>query len=168
MWSGSTIPTNWAVCDGTNNTPNLKDRFIVGAGQSYALGATGGASTVTLSIAEMPQHNHTITINDTGHSHSITEKQHSHSIQDPGHSHVYYFPTDSEADGENDGRAAPGGATNTSTSKTGISVLQASTGITSTNSHTTGITGTSAQEGGGQSHENKPPYFALYYIMRTT
>jgi len=47
LWSGSiiTIPSGWALCDGTNGTPNLKKRFIVGAGDTYAVAATGGALT---------------------------------------------------------------------------------------------------------------------------
>ena len=51
LWSGSiaSIPTNWALCDGTNGTPNLQDRFIVGAGDSYAVGASGGANSKTTS-----------------------------------------------------------------------------------------------------------------------
>lgn len=47
MWSGSAtaVPAGWALCDGTNGTPDLRDRFIVGAGSTYASGATGGAAT---------------------------------------------------------------------------------------------------------------------------
>ena len=53
MWSGSasTIPTGWALCDGTNGTPNLTDRFILGAGKAYQPGATGGTATATPSVA---------------------------------------------------------------------------------------------------------------------
>ena len=42
MWSGATtaIPQGWALCDGTNGTPNLRDRFIVGAGSTYAVAAS--------------------------------------------------------------------------------------------------------------------------------
>ncbi len=53
MWSGSaeTIPTGWALCDGTNGTPDLTDRFILGAGKGYASGTTGGAKTATPSVS---------------------------------------------------------------------------------------------------------------------
>ena len=46
MWSGASnaIPSGYVLCDGTNSTPDLRDRFVVGAGSSYAVGATGGAS----------------------------------------------------------------------------------------------------------------------------
>ena len=60
MWSGaiSNIPTGWALCDGNNGTPNLTDRFIVGAGNDYTVGATGGEATHTLTENEMPKHRH--------------------------------------------------------------------------------------------------------------
>ncbi len=50
MWSGATnaIPSGWALCDGQNGTPNLQDRFIVGAGSTYAVDATGGSADATL------------------------------------------------------------------------------------------------------------------------
>lgn len=59
MWSGKTIPTGWAICDGTQGTPNLVDRFIMGS-HIAKVGELGGAPTVTLSIANMPAHSHTI------------------------------------------------------------------------------------------------------------
>jgi microcystin-dependent protein len=63
MWSGSiaSIPSGWVLCNGTNGTPDLRDRFIVGAGSSYAVSNTGGQNSVSLSISEMPSHNHTFT-----------------------------------------------------------------------------------------------------------
>jgi microcystin-dependent protein len=62
MWSGSasSIPTNWALCNGSNGTPNLFDRMVVCAGNSYAVGAIGGEATHLLTISEMPSHNHTV------------------------------------------------------------------------------------------------------------
>jgi len=51
IWSGtlSDIPVGWALCDGTNGTPNLTNRFVVGAGASYAVDATGGSTSNTIS-----------------------------------------------------------------------------------------------------------------------
>lgn len=45
IWSGSqaAIPTGWFLCNGANGTPDLRDRFVVGAGNSYAVGASGGS-----------------------------------------------------------------------------------------------------------------------------
>lgn len=56
MWSGTiaTIPSGWVICDGTNNTPNLTDRFIMGAGSTYNPADTGGNAD-----ALIPAHSHT-------------------------------------------------------------------------------------------------------------
>jgi hypothetical protein len=77
MWSGTltTIPTYWQLCDGTNGTPNLKDRFIVGAGDGYNAGDTGGSVSKTLTTDHLPYHNHTTDQQNTtsagAHSHNI-------------------------------------------------------------------------------------------------
>lgn len=63
MWSGSVadIPDKWALCNGENGTPNLLDKFVVAAGNSYSVGANGGEATHTLTVAEMPSHTHSTT-----------------------------------------------------------------------------------------------------------
>ena len=50
LWSGASnaIPSGYVLCDGNNNTPNLQDKFIVGAGNTYAVEATGGSKDATL------------------------------------------------------------------------------------------------------------------------
>jgi hypothetical protein len=68
IWSGATgaVPTGWYICDGTNGTPDLRNRFIVGAGSTYSVGANGGsADAITVT------HTHTATSTDAGHTHSI-------------------------------------------------------------------------------------------------
>jgi microcystin-dependent protein len=72
MWSGAvgTIPTGWVLCDGRNNTPNLTDKFIVGAGGTYNPGNTGGNATITLTEGQLPSHTHAITSDGT-HSHTV-------------------------------------------------------------------------------------------------
>ncbi|MBA7678089.1 hypothetical protein ES703_86360 [subsurface metagenome] len=61
LWSGAIvdIPTGWVLCDGNNGTPDLRDKFIVGAGNTYAVGAAGGNVN----------HNHTFT--GDGHMHTL-------------------------------------------------------------------------------------------------
>ena len=69
LWSGSeaSIPSGWVLCDGTNSTPNLQDRFVVGAGNNYAVGATGGSEN-----AVAVDHTHTATVTDPGHRHGYS------------------------------------------------------------------------------------------------
>ena len=70
MWSGSiaSIPTGWLICDGTNGTPDLRNRFIVGAGSTYSVAGTGGSAD-----AIVVSHTHTATVTDPGHTHQIRE-----------------------------------------------------------------------------------------------
>lgn len=60
IWSGAAdnIPSGWALCNGQNGTPDLRDKFVLGAGTSHAIGSKGGEETVTLTIEQMPSHNH--------------------------------------------------------------------------------------------------------------
>jgi hypothetical protein len=70
LWSGSvgTIPNGWLLCDGNGGTPDLRNRFVVGATSTYAVGATGGSAD-----AIVVSHTHTATsvVTDNGHSHGI-------------------------------------------------------------------------------------------------
>lgn len=113
MWSGSidAVPQGWALCDGTNGTPNLIDRFIVGAGSKYQIGDIGGSDSVTLQTSQIPEHSHTI-----GGS------------------------TGSVQNGD-------------SSSKSFITKFSSGNNETST-------------VGGGKAHENRPPYYALAYIIK--
>jgi hypothetical protein len=69
LWSGSSasIPSGWVLCNGSNSTPDLRDRFVVGAGSTYAVGATGGSAD-----AVVVSHTHTATSTDSGHTHVVT------------------------------------------------------------------------------------------------
>lgn len=170
-WSGSvaSIPSPWQLCDGTNSTPNLKDKFLVGAGNAYAVGATGGQTNVTptitvngtsLSVAQLPSYS--LTVTDPGHAHGIT---------DPGHTHAFTAGTASITG--NIGYTTGASAAPT-TGTVANSMSSATTGIT-VNTATTGISVSSGGSGTAHSHSatsslvsTLPPYYALAKICKTS
>ena len=68
MYTGATAPSGWALCDGQNGTPDLRDRFIVSSGSSYNIDATGGSAD-----AIVVSHTHTLT--DPGHTHTYSRAE---------------------------------------------------------------------------------------------
>lgn len=155
----------WQLADGTNGTADLRDRFVVGAGDQYAPGDTGGAATVVLAVDEMPVHNHAVT--DPGHGHAVTDPKHAHTITDPGHQHDYvrYAGTSSgSSPSGGSGQQALFTDAMTSTVGTNVTINLAPTGI-SVQGAPTGITVQDA--GAGAAHENMPPYYALAFIEYT-
>ena len=147
MYTGSTAPSGWAICNGQNGTPDLRNRFIVGAGNSYNVGVTGGFDSVSLSESQIPSHTHSF----SGSS------SHSHGINDPGHTHTMNF---------NQGNIiSSGGAFGLKDSGTANRINTNTTGI-SVNSQSVTISGNTGGTGGGQAHENRPPYYALMFIMK--
>ena len=70
IWSGSTgsIPSGYVICDGSNGTPDLRNSFVLGAGNSYTVGQTGGS---TDAIVVSHTHTATSTVTDPGHLHSL-------------------------------------------------------------------------------------------------
>ncbi len=156
MWSGNEIPSGWALCDGTNNTPDLSGRFIAGMDKNnpeYQIGEKGGAEKVTLQTAELPSHTHL----DKGHIHGIT---------DPGHNHNDgSFDRLLKHSNKGERVTADGADTNNSGKEPNILVSKAimskKTGV-SINSGKANLEPT----GGNQPHENRPPYFVLAYIMK--
>lgn len=150
MWTGSTAPAGWALCNGQNGTPDLRDRFIVGAGSSYGVGNTGGLNQVTLTTPQIPSHTHSM---PSGGNHTHTTSL------DGAHSHTYQAPiTSGSHPGGSGGYNRPNGL------ETGT------TSFSSNHSHTISSSGTHTHtinnEGGGQAHENRPPYYALAFIMK--
>lgn len=59
IWSGVEVPAGWALCDGTNGTPDLRGRFVLGESETHTMGETGGDEEVTLTVEQMPAHTHT-------------------------------------------------------------------------------------------------------------
>ena len=84
IWSGSSasIPSGWVLCNGSNSTPDLRDKFVVGAGSTYAVGDTGGSAN-----AIVVSHTHTGTASGGAHTHTVTthySTSGSHSVSDNG------------------------------------------------------------------------------------
>lgn len=71
IWSGTTIPTGWVLCDGNNGTPNLVGKFVRGAANDTELGNTGGGTShshTNPSLASVGNHTHTGITVSTGSS----------------------------------------------------------------------------------------------------
>lgn len=139
------IGTTYGAGNGTTtfNLPNLLGRVPVGAGGSYAVGQTGGNTTVTLTVDQIPSHNHDLT--DPGHIHGIT---------DPGHLHA------GVADQNGSNNAANGANVRSAVSG---STDPAFTGIT-VNSEVTGIT--IAPVGSGDPIEIMQPWIGLLPLIK--
>lgn len=117
MWSGniSEIPAGWALCDGNGGRPDLRDRFIVGAGKDYTVKQIGGEAYHALTIDEMPAHTHTT----------------------PFYNGYY------------------------------VSFWVNSGEIMTNKKNDDGVTNRRSNEvGGSQPHENRPPYYALCFIIK--
>lgn len=168
LWSGSeaNIPNKWALCNGqTVNghlTPDLRGRFVVGAGtgSGYNVGATGGAAAVALETAQLPVHSHGITVQShPSHTHSTTVE----SASDHTHNE-----TKSQAAGQ---FVASGVGAQAIIQVTSVTIQSGPAGA---HSHDVNIgasgsmahTATVNNTGSGSTHENRPPYYALCYIMK--
>mgnify|MGYP003132851650 CR=1 FL=1 len=171
LWSGATnaIPSGWVICDGNNSTPDLRDKFLVGAGNSYSVAATGGANTVTLATSEIPAHSHTT----SNHTHSFNAGNHTHSFSGSGsanHSHSISGNVWRSGGGFGVGDWGDGSfsaqGTNTSGANVSISV-SGNTGNGAVSGNTGNSNPSTNNTGDGGAHENRPPYYALAYIMKT-
>lgn len=183
MWSGTiiTIPAGWALCNGLNGTPDLRNMFIVGAGATYSPGATGGAASVepttstdgghahggetanhTLTLAQIPLHNHTWTPTNGG----VT------SNENATHTHTSNFGTVALPVGSPSGSFVLTGA--------GLSVGVTSATQSANHQHTFGGANTAVggdgahrhniSTDGGHSHTvnvaTLPPFYALAFVMK--
>ena len=142
MWSGTiaTIPTGFVLCNGSNSTPDLRDKFIIGASAD-----SGGAAktNVTASYTQTGGTKDAIVVS---HTHTATS-----TVTDPQHNHTI---PNAQADAIGGSGAQPSyrgsGTTNTSSASTGITVA---TSITT--------------EGSSGTNQNLPPYYALAFIMKS-
>jgi len=166
MWSGALadIPAGWALCDGTNGTPDLKDRFVLGAAAGEDPGATGGNHTYALSVNQLPSHNHSFTTYSAGdHSHGAgcsSGGNHRHSI---GGGSAYLVTYDYD-DGHGDYNGSP----------PWLVYIQPYTDYAGSHAHTISIysggnhnhSGTTNATGGNEPVDNRPAYYKLAFIMK--
>ena len=221
MYGGTTAPAGWHLCDGSAhgsaalqavlgsaNTPDLRDRFIVGAGSSYTKGATGGQASVTLTATQsgIPAHSHggssgaatashthvidppgTNTGNDSpDHNHDGTTggmdraQVHRHSVYQqfattdgvvriPGGTNSYvaitgYTPETNDTNTDHLHGFATGGAKARHQHNVDIAPFNSGSGGAS-HSHTVSVTANTAANAAA-SHENRPPFYALTFIIR--
>ena len=149
MWSGTiaTIPTGWLLCNGSNSTPDLRDKFIIGAtadsGGAAKTNITGTPSqTGGSKDASLPSHTHTATS-------TVTDPQHNHTPQTLGSAQA----------GSDNGGAPVDASTGYGTGRVSAVTSSSSTGITvATSNSTEGVSATNA---------NLVPYYALAFIMKS-
>ena len=190
IWSGASnaIPTGWYLCDGQNSTPDLRDRFVIGAGNNYAVDATGGSAD-----AIVVSHSHGSgnfgTNNTGGHSHGGNTNDsgnHSHGggnyITNTTGSHTHRWGTDDNlgASGGNANPDANGGqAWKAHTEAAGDHYHNVNGNSQSEGNHSHGfntnnngdhshsVSGNTSSTGNSGTGANLPPYYALCYIMKS-
>lgn len=154
IWSGSvgSIPTGWALCDGTSGSPDLRDKFVLGAGSSYAVNATGGNKDATAI-----SHTHTFSATTSTNG-----------------AHTHYTVSDIGLAGGNTPWEGGihlrqyGSSGDSAYRLQGTDSASPTVGVTSTNgNHTHTVSGTTASTGSSGLNANMPPYYALCYIIKT-
>jgi microcystin-dependent protein len=142
IWSGdpASLPTGWVLCDGTNSTPDLRDKFVINAGNTYTKGASGGTASINLTNTQLPAHRHYTTTSSHSHAHSIrTEFGRSRGIN----------------------YTAINGQYMQASNKNAFISNHPFKGRIHNHVHYAGNTG------GNSSFSNIPPYYALAFIMKT-
>ena len=138
LWQGSiaTIPSGWALCDGTNSTPDLRDRFVMGAGGSASPGNSAGSDTHTHTIPALSNTFQTTTAPD----------------------HTHGFPTNWYAR-----KLSSGSKTGIDTDGTFSTSTQTQQG--GSHAHEVSVSFASFTSGNNNG-DVRPPWYALAYIMK--
>jgi microcystin-dependent protein len=163
MFHGATIPSGWVICNGQNGTPDLRGRFIVASGTAstaaipgdlnytYTTNQTGGENRHTLTKGEIPKHRHAA--NADGSDINISNGgSHNHNVTPHGQG------LDQQRSGGTSGGLASDATATINTSN-------------NTHSHSTSEFGGQVGDGsldgvGGFSHENRPQFYVLTFIMK--
>ena len=160
MWGGlySNIPSGFSICNGSGGTPNLQDRFICATSGSENPGSTGGYHYITLTTSHLPSHNHSATSGNGGYHNHSTDNQglHAHTAkkqnafqQGTDRTGVYFQGNDTYAPGDP---------------------------IVNSGYHTHSISSQSAHNhnisvdyaGSGNAFDNRPLYYELCFIQKTS
>lgn len=140
-WVGNIndIPDGYALCDGQNGTPDLSDRFLVGAGKTYNVGATGGVDEVTLEVDQSVSHYHGVGDYYQGNNNGA--------FLGLNRNETFILPPGGGVIGWNGSNH--GGYYSAAESLVGEQITSLAIGCDAS-----------------KPHENRPPYFAVYYIMK--
>jgi len=148
LWNGSvgSIPAGWYLCNGSNGTPDLRDRFVVGAGSSYAVNATGGSANAIL-----VSHDHTY----SGNTNSAGAHRHGLNGNAGGSLKVLGGET-----------AKVAGISSSPTSESFVTSYGGANVMSEEGTHSRSFSGTTSANGSSGTNANLPPYYALCYIMK--
>ena len=172
MYNGDTAPTGWSLCDGGGGRPDLRDKFIVGSGNSYNTGNQGGSANTEL-VAHThygPVHDHPINTSFNINASGTT------SVDDVPHTHPV-AGTVGTGSGLNAGADYTGNysprSTNaaTDTNHSHTFTINTTASLSGSTSNSGNLETSNAYDGngntaGGGSGGNLPPYYALCYIIK--
>lgn len=175
LWSGAVanIPEGWALCDGQSGTPDLRGRFVLGAGGDYDPEETGGAEEATLQVTNLPAHDHadgTLTTSTAGnHNHGAstsTAGAHAHRSKSGGFawSILSWLPGVSGGNHDHIGLRKNNSGVQEETASAGSHAHTVT--VNYAGSHNHDVTGRTGSTGSGTPISIVPPYFALCYIMK--
>ena len=153
----NTIPRGWYICDGTNGTPDLRGMFIVGYdprdSEYNQVGKTGGTKNVILTEAQIPSHSHIGSTSMSGsHSHFVAVGESYNDRNSTGVSSTNSLRTRGDSQGDGHRYQLHGVNKEPNSGKSSISGEHSHTIVTNTT-------------GGGQAHENRPPFYTMIKIM---